>query len=1058
MIKAWKSFSIFALVALIFLLAPATVLLPGENVAQGNPQENVTQEVEVSFLFSETAPGAWCTFTAGSGGIQAPGPCLEQYTRENVVRNTTLADCGFRNYTTGSGNVAGDLTGTISLAWNTFKFNQTYPYTPKYYSGTDFGFMMGRGHFYDGTDPSDNFTFVFVLDFDSNGDMSAAGGKGFMVSVEENGTFMGHKIIGDFDISKSGPNYTGNFHLRNYDPSEVHNLGNVNIGGGFVQDLADDIHAGLDLVSFTLGGPMPTPTDIPTDFEEIAWGRDPIKNVNGGPLGLGGTMDLSRNAALYLSFVMAPTLMVHIQGTTACNQYINDTYAVTGNDGSPYGELWQLSLLDLPYQELPVDPVDPIFFIQAGYTFTPFGLPNPSSECYAGTESFALTTVAITALVGAGVQASTDQVFGLYPHPKVESVTPATGSSGQTMNVTIKGEYFLRVAGEKSGWVPNSGSVSFGDGITVNSYTIKNSSPIDNSITASITIDPGASTGARDVNVTSCFGYTDGNGTEPYKSGVFVGSFMVSETSIDIDFNQMNFTFDGNTTYNNTEWGSVDFTFIGQEPIMYFNLAVNGSWQVQNIPVLSDNGVGVEQTMTYYFDLGTERGTDVTSVNYDYAFTSDILNTMPGGSIPTSVGDDYVELWAGSGGEMPNLAAAKALVGGEVSSNLKHHHTIPFPNQDCDRGECAPAAVSNSLTFLNTKYNLGMKADSINITKMKDAVGFTGTGSPIDTWWELKKNYTEDNNYPITTRKITNISELAAEIDAGQVVEIQESWWYQNKTTGKWKRTGHTSALVGIEKLKNGNYSLDIADDVRQGVDGKGCGLRTRIYDNATGNFTGGGYNDTKFEYAVVECYEVMTGPTIDMHTPIDDTFKAPVGITTIHNVSSWKAGFRFDPHILECVNVTEGPYLSDVGNTTWTPGMIDNVNGTVTSYNCTLEAGKSQNGTGVLANVTFRVKNYGKTVINLTDEDGDPCESMVLDSDWNEILLAFVDGEVTVREPGVGGIVEFPQIEEPGTAIPDLSDHNYSALARIIVGAIVGTIILISAVWYVRRRRAKAI
>jgi len=57
-----------------------------------------------------------------------------------------------------------------------------------------------------------------------------------------------------------------------------------------------------------------------------------------------------------------------------------------------------------------------------------------------------------------------------------------------------------------------------------------------------------------------------------------------------------------------------------------------------------------------------------------------------------------------------------------------------------------------------------------------------------------------------------------------------------------------------------------------------------------------------------------------------------------------------------------------------------------------------------------------------------------------------------------VGGIVEFPQIEEPGTAIPDSSDHNYGALAGIIVGAIAGVIALISAVWYVRRRRTKAI
>lgn len=62
------------------------------------------------------------------------------------------------------------------------------------------------------------------------------------------------------------------------------------------------------------------------------------------------------------------------------------------------------------------------------------------------------------------------------------------------------------------------------------------------------------------------------------------------------------------------------------------------------------------------------------------------------------------------------------------------------------------------------------------------------------------------------------------------------------------------------------------------------------------------------------------------------------------------------------------------------------------------------------------------------------------------------------VTLPAVGGIVEFPQLEEPEAVTPDLSDHNYGALAGIIVGAIVGTIALIGAAWYVRRRRTKAI
>ncbi len=97
---------------------------------------------------------------------------------------------------------------------------------------------------------------------------------------------------------------------------------------------------------------------------------------------------------------------------------------------------------------------------------------------------------------------------------------------------------------------------------------------------------------------------------------------------LDLQFYQMDFNFDG-TVYEDTDWGAVDLFFVGQEPIMYFNLAVNGEWQIQNIPVLSAQGVDVDQTMTYYFDLGNEVGEVVTDIIYGYEFTEDILQSKP---------------------------------------------------------------------------------------------------------------------------------------------------------------------------------------------------------------------------------------------------------------------------------------------------------------------------------------------------------------------------------------------------------------------------------------------
>ena len=534
MVKAGKFFSIFAVLTLLILLAPAVISAPGQNVSAD--VEDVVQEVTATFSFSESAGGDWYTFTAGSGTIEGTPPrlCLAQFTRDNVLRNTTLAGCEYRNYTTGSGTVSGELSGALSLEWITFTFNQKYSHTPLYHdygSGAHFGWMAGRGHI--GSD----ITFAYVIDFDSdNATMSNAVGKGFLTSVNETGAFAGHKIIGDFEITKSGTSYSGTFHLRNYAPNEVYNLGQLTVSGGVLQEQTDDISAGgLELANITTDGSMSTPADddFPTAFEEVDWGRDPIKYVTAGHLGANGTMDLSRNNVLYLAQpVVGNVTWVHIQGNPVCNLFINDTYAVTGNDGTSYGELWELLVLSIPYQELPVDTENPNYFWQYGYTFTPFGLLHDATGCYAGTESYADAYIGIQATVGQALQQSTDTSYGLYPHPKVTSVIPATASPGATnVAVTIKGKYFLRA----DDYVPNSGSLDFGSGITVNSYTIKNSSPIDNEITANITIAGGASVGKRNVTVTSCFNYTAGNGTAPYKAGTLVDGFEVVAAGSSLD-------------------------------------------------------------------------------------------------------------------------------------------------------------------------------------------------------------------------------------------------------------------------------------------------------------------------------------------------------------------------------------------------------------------------------------------------------------------------------------------------------------------------------------------
>jgi len=74
--------------------------------------------------------------------------------------------------------------------------------------------------------------------------------------------------------------------------------------------------------------------------------------------------------------------------------------------------------------------------------------------------------------------------------PSVISVNPATGDQGETLDVTITGTYF------------SGTEVSFGEGITTNSFTVDS----ETQITANITIDDDAIVGTRDVSVTTAGG------------------------------------------------------------------------------------------------------------------------------------------------------------------------------------------------------------------------------------------------------------------------------------------------------------------------------------------------------------------------------------------------------------------------------------------------------------------------------------------------------------------------------------------------------------------------
>ena len=124
----------------------------------------------------------------------------------------------------------------------------------------------------------------------------------------------------------------------------------------------------------------------------------------------------------------------------------------------------------------------------AGVTVNSFAVDNSTQitasisvgpSATVGTRDVSVTNAAGTDTLTAGF--TVDQA-----PPAIAAVSPGQGIQGQTENVTITGSYFTGAT-----------SASFGDNITVNSFSVD----ADTQITANISIDGAAAVGYRDVSV-----------------------------------------------------------------------------------------------------------------------------------------------------------------------------------------------------------------------------------------------------------------------------------------------------------------------------------------------------------------------------------------------------------------------------------------------------------------------------------------------------------------------------------------------------------------------------
>ncbi|MCZ8120366.1 MAG: PEP-CTERM sorting domain-containing protein [Microcystis sp. LE18-22.4A] len=315
-----------------------------------------------------------------------------------------------------------------------------------------------------------------------------------------------------------------------------------------------------------------------------------------------------------------------------------------------------------------------------------------------------------------------------------------------------------------------------------------------------------------------------------YLSSLFAVSLFLPIKAVGqitgITFNQANFDLDSDIT-TNSNWGQTDLSFIGSSDFQYFNLVVNGNWLIQDDPLLSIEGSGISQTLTFNFDLGNTIGNDVSSLDYIASLTSTPLGMQPSGTpLTSSVGDvDIITGGCLSGIAPLPLTVPQPIIGGTPVNWAYHPGMV---NQDVGKNECAPGAFSNSLKWLDIENKIPETLKSIE--GLKQILMTTPDGTAVPAWSKKRdalKDYVTTKYFgPGDGLFIMNdaniIDQIIAEIKHGEDVEI----WGE----------GHAAVLTCVIKFADGRAQLCITHDTKQGMPG-GTITEKAIYNPITGQF-----------------------------------------------------------------------------------------------------------------------------------------------------------------------------------------------------------------------------
>ena len=99
----------------------------------------------------------------------------------------------------------------------------------------------------------------------------------------------------------------------------------------------------------------------------------------------------------------------------------------------------------------------------------------------------------------------------------------------------------------------------------------------------------------------------------------------------------------------------------------------------------------------------------------------------------------------------------------------------------------------------------------------------------------------------------------------------------------------------------------------------------------------------------------------------LDDTFTLDLSVENVIDLAGWQFDIVVDPTMLEVVEVNEGDFLKEGGETTFfQQGTIDNTIGKITKLSSARLSEDGVTGTGTLLSVMFTAKTVGQTQLKL--------------------------------------------------------------------------------------------